>query len=328
MSLAFLCAAITILPWGASKVGTMNRRVLLTLAPLLLYFSIASAQTETQPFRAVGEKLDLSQVLDRAGELTSLKTVVVAQDGEIRAESGYRGNSTKTAYNIKSASKSIISALVGIAIDKGVLEGAGPEDLAASQERLADQPRPAHRGHHDREPALDAGGAGADLRPQLWALGVKPELGPLGPGTALRRRARRRMLYSTGSTHLLSAILTRQTGRSTLELARDWLRPLDHFSIAGWERDPQGIYLGGNQMAMSPQVTAGFRGTLSQRRQNQPTASNSFRPNGSRFPGRSAPIHASPATATAMAGSCARSAATTCVTPGATAGRCSMSSRN
>jgi hypothetical protein len=66
------------------------------------------------------------------------------------------------------------------------------------------------------------------------------------------------MLYSTGSTHLLSAILTRAAGRSTLELARDWLGPLEDFSIAGWERDPQGFYLGGNQMAMSPRSLLAF----------------------------------------------------------------------
>ena len=66
------------------------------------------------------------------------------------------------------------------------------------------------------------------------------------------------MLYSTGSTHLLSAILTRASGRSTLELARDWLGPLDGFAIGGWERDPQGIYLGGNQMAMSPRSLLAF----------------------------------------------------------------------
>ncbi|KVK49293.1 hypothetical protein L907_19325 [Agrobacterium sp. C13] len=66
------------------------------------------------------------------------------------------------------------------------------------------------------------------------------------------------MLYSTGSTHLLSAILTKASGRSTLSLARDWLRPLEGFSIGGWERDPQGIYLGGNQMAMTARSLLAF----------------------------------------------------------------------
>ena len=67
-----------------------------------------------------------------------------------------------------------------------------------------------------------------------------------------------RMLYSTGSTHLLSAILTRVSGRPTLDLARDWLGRLPGFAIAGWERDPQGIYFGGNQMVMAPRSLLAF----------------------------------------------------------------------
>lgn len=67
-----------------------------------------------------------------------------------------------------------------------------------------------------------------------------------------------RMLYSTGSTHLLSAVLTRASGRSTLDLARDWLgAPLD-IVIPAWERDPQGIYLGGNNMLLSPNALLRF----------------------------------------------------------------------
>lgn len=66
------------------------------------------------------------------------------------------------------------------------------------------------------------------------------------------------MIYSTGSTHLLSAILSAQTQRSTLQLAREWLGPLEEFAITAWERDPQGIYMGGNQMAMSPRSLLTF----------------------------------------------------------------------
>ncbi len=66
------------------------------------------------------------------------------------------------------------------------------------------------------------------------------------------------MLYSTGSTHLLSAILTRQSGRSTRALAGEWLGALKTFKIGSWERDPQGIYLGGNQMAMSTRSLLAF----------------------------------------------------------------------
>ena len=68
------------------------------------------------------------------------------------------------------------------------------------------------------------------------------------------------MLYSTGSTHVLGAALTQATGRSLLDLARDWLgRPLE-IQIPPWTRDPQGFYMGGNEMALSPRALARFAG--------------------------------------------------------------------
>jgi CubicO group peptidase (beta-lactamase class C family) len=66
------------------------------------------------------------------------------------------------------------------------------------------------------------------------------------------------MLYSTGNSHLLSAILTRNAGRTTLELAQDWIgRPLA-IKIGPWQRDPQGIYFGGNNMLLSPHALLRF----------------------------------------------------------------------
>jgi CubicO group peptidase (beta-lactamase class C family) len=60
-----------------------------------------------------------------------------------------------------------------------------------------------------------------------------------------------RMLYSTGSTHLLSAILMRETGTDTQALANEWLAPAG-VRVSNWTRDPQGIPLGGNETAMTP----------------------------------------------------------------------------
>jgi CubicO group peptidase (beta-lactamase class C family) len=65
----------------------------------------------------------LSQVFDSAMEHSQLRTVIIAQRGVIQAERGYRGRSAPAPTNIRSASKSIISALVGIAIDKRILKG-------------------------------------------------------------------------------------------------------------------------------------------------------------------------------------------------------------
>lgn len=50
----------------------------------------------------------------------------------------------------------------------------------------------------------------------------------------------------------------RVSGTPTLQLAREWLGPQPGFAIADWERDPQGIHLGGNQMAMTPRSLLAF----------------------------------------------------------------------
>ncbi len=200
----------------------------------------------------------LAPILDRAGELPALRTVVVARDGEVLAERGYRGHSPGAPTNIKSASKSVISALVGIAIDRGVLEG--PDQKIAPLLK-ADLPRDGDPRLHDITighllsmqsglERMSGANYGRWVSSRNWvrtALAA-PFVGEPGGG----------MLYSTGSTHLLSAILTRATGRSTRALADAWLGGLDGFAIGGWDRDPQGVYLGGNQMAMSARSLMAF----------------------------------------------------------------------
>jgi Beta-lactamase class C and other penicillin binding proteins len=201
---------------------------------------------------------DFDAILDEAARLEALEVVIVARDGDIVAERGYGDHSPDDPTNIKSASKTVVSALVGMAIDKGVLEGVAqkvaallPDDLPENADpRLAD----INVGHLLSMQAGLAPTSGPNYGRWVvssnWVRSALAQPFETDPGG--------RMLYSTGSTHLLSAILTREGGESSLALARDWFAPVDDFAIAGWERDPQGIYLGGNQMAMSPRSLLAF----------------------------------------------------------------------
>jgi CubicO group peptidase (beta-lactamase class C family) len=66
------------------------------------------------------------------------------------------------------------------------------------------------------------------------------------------------MEYSTGSSHLLSAVLTLAAKRSTYDFAQEVLgRPLG-WTLARWPRDPQGIYFGGNDMLLTPRQMRAF----------------------------------------------------------------------
>jgi CubicO group peptidase (beta-lactamase class C family) len=91
---------------------------------------------------------------------------------------------------------------------------------------------------------------GAWVVSQNWVRHVlnRPLLNP--PGSTME--------YSTGSTHLLSAILTKATGKSTWQFAQETIAKPLGFQLAQWPRDPQGIYFGGNDMLMTPRQMLAF----------------------------------------------------------------------
>jgi CubicO group peptidase (beta-lactamase class C family) len=227
---------------------------------MLLRFHLAALIFLATSVVAYGDEriTTLTAILDRAEALAPLETVVIAHRGAIVAERGYRGHSTSAPANIMSASKSVISALVGIAIDRQLLEGPDQRIAPLLANNLPPGPDPRLNeitiGHLLSMQAGLGSTSGARygswVNSRNWVRSALAQPFEDEPGG--------RMIYSTGSTHLLSAILTRQTGRSTLALARDWLGPLEGFRIAAWERDPQGIYVGGNLMAMSPRSLLAF----------------------------------------------------------------------
>lgn len=232
----------------------ITRRSLIAATPFLLPASKAFSQQLPVP----QPPSTLSTVLDRAAGLEPLKVVLAYRNGETLAERAFNGNSLNASTNIKSASKSIISCLVGIAIDRKLLEGA---DQKIAPILRADLPR-------NPDPRINDITIGNLLSMQS---GLSRMSGPnYGRWVASSNWVRfalsepldgepgGSMLYSTASTHLLSAILTRVGKKSTLALARDWLAPVDGFRIGAWERDPQGIYLGGNQMAMTARSLLAF----------------------------------------------------------------------
>ncbi|MEM9231199.1 MAG: serine hydrolase [Pseudomonadota bacterium] len=191
-------------------------------------------------------------------DLPNLRSIVVAGPSGILDQQGFNGFSPERPTNIKSASKSVISALVGIAIDRGFLGSPDQPMAPILMDRIpADPDDRLSRVTIGHLMSMQAGlerqsGAnyGRWVSSPNWVRHALAAPFVTEPGT--------RMLYSTASTHLLSAILTRVTGRSTLDLARDWLGAVPEFRITGWDQDPQGIYLGGNQMAMSTRSLAAF----------------------------------------------------------------------
>ncbi|MDF3606180.1 serine hydrolase [Paracoccus sp. DMF-8] len=228
-----------------------SRRLILA-APAILIASRVRGQDAVPGQAAV--------ILDDAAHLSQLRAIAIWSGGQELAARGYGRWTPDRPTNIKSASKSVISALAGIAIARGLFSGADQPVATILRGDLPDDPDPrlarvtignllSMQTGMERKSGANYGqwvNSANWVRSALAA----PFVGdPGGP-----------MLYSTASTHLVSAALTRASGRTTLDLARDWLR-IPGFQIAGWERDPQGIYLGGNEMAMSTRALMAFGAT-------------------------------------------------------------------
>ncbi|MCQ0970096.1 serine hydrolase [Paracoccus sp. TK19116] len=203
----------------------------------------------------------LPQTLQSAASLDQLRAIAIWRDGAEIAAQGYGRWTPDQPTNIKSASKSIISALAGIAIERGHLQGPDQPIAPILRDDLPANPDPrlaqitlgnllSMQAGLERQSGANYG---AWVSSRNWVRAALAAPFTQDPGGSMQ--------YSTASSHLVSALLTRTTGRSTLDLARDWLGGIPNFRITGWERDPQGIYLGGNQMAMSTRSLLAFGAT-------------------------------------------------------------------
>lgn len=190
--------------------------------------------------------------LDRAaGALPKLHSLLVSSRGTLVFERYYHGARADRPANVKSASKSVIAALVGIAIaDQRIASVREP--ITSYFPALARDPDRRKRAITVEDlltmrPGLESTSGrnyGRWVSSRDWVQFVLSRPMTADPGAS--------MDYSTGNTHLLSAILTRATGMSTRDYANRVLaRPLG-FTLPPWPTDPQGIYFGGNDMLMTP----------------------------------------------------------------------------
>jgi CubicO group peptidase (beta-lactamase class C family) len=230
-----------------------SRRTFLATA-LALAAGGAGAQERPLPRGGAGA---WARTADAARGQEQLHALVIARDGEVAFAEAFRGPGVERAVNVKSVSKTVVAALTGAAIDRGEIGvqttlgevipdlipgGADPrvagitvEDLMTLRAGLERTSGPAYGEW------VSSGNWVAD------ALGRPIVAEPGG-----------RMLYSTGSVHVLGVALARASGQSLLAQARGRLGEPLGIEIPAWTRDPQGFYLGGNEMALSPLAMVRF----------------------------------------------------------------------
>jgi len=219
----------------------------------------SSAPAPAVPFAP--KRIDAAQLaplVEQARLLPQLRSMIVAQDGRVLLERVFAGPSLDTPVNIKSAAKTVLAAVTGAAIDRGMVEGLDQPlgDLLGRRIPASADPR-VRRITVEQLLSMSAGleptsgrnyGRWVSSRDWLAFALTRPFVAEPGG----------RMLYSTGTSHILSAALTNVSGRSTLQLARDWIGDPLGIAVPPWPRDPQGVYFGGNDMLLSPRALLRF----------------------------------------------------------------------
>jgi CubicO group peptidase (beta-lactamase class C family) len=189
----------------------------------------------------------LDSAFARARDLPRIRSLIVQWKGEVVRERYFGGATAASRMNIKSASKGVISALVGIAIQRGHIKSVDQTiaELLPAETRALDSTKRAITvgdllSMRAGLQSTSFDGYGAWVTSRNWVSYALRQ-----PMTADRGGP---MVYSTGNTHLLSAIITRATKMNTYQFAQRYLaRPLG-IDLRPWQADPQGIYFGGNDM--------------------------------------------------------------------------------
>jgi CubicO group peptidase (beta-lactamase class C family) len=218
---------------------------MLRLAALFFLSLLGSAATaRSQPAALPADALRAA-----AAAMPRLHSLTVSRGGTLVFEYYAKGHGPSRPANVKSVSKSLVSTLVGIAIDRKIIESVRVP-ISVYFPELAKDSRKARITIGDlltMRSGLEStsfDGYGAWVRSRNWVGYVLDRPLVSDPGTTME--------YSTGNSHLLSAILTKATKTSTWAFLNDALGGPLRLTFSQWPRDPQGIYFGGNEMLLTP----------------------------------------------------------------------------
>lgn len=187
----------------------------------------------------------------RASQLGFVDALLVIRNGYLVAEKYYNGYNENSAHQIWSDTKSFISALIGIAVDKGLIE--------STDNKIMDY-------FHDYEyDGMDQRFFDITIKHLLtMRMGIDKEENNLIPivqsNDWIRETFRLPLLFNPGQkfsynsleTHLLSAILTKVSGKSAREFAVENLTGPMGIEIVQWNHDPLGYNTGGYDIYMKP----------------------------------------------------------------------------
>ena len=202
----------------------------------------ATSQKALQPMHHES----VSDLLTRIDlDFPQIRAILIHQDDQLLVEKYFHEDHQDTLYPLYSMTKSVVSMLVGIALQEGYLEdlqqpvsGFFPEYLTEKSDAQLDQVTLEHA--LTMTSGFDLTGIG-DSR-NFIQLAMELPLRDV-PGTHFN--------YNDLDPHLLSGVLSKTTGMNALDFANAHLFGPLGIEHAEWTADPQGVSIGCSELSLT-----------------------------------------------------------------------------
>ncbi len=198
------------------------------------------------------DSLELENIFNSADEISTVRSLLIQQNGELIEARGFNGRSLNRPFNIKSASKSVIGLLTGIAIEKGFIPSIEEPINTYFPEYFEENPDSLKQGITIKNLLTMKTGLRSTSSRNYGAWVISDNWIEYALDQDFVTDIDDQMVYSTGTSHLLSVIITKASGMSTKAFAKKYLFDPMNITVGGWDKDPQGYYMGGNNVALKP----------------------------------------------------------------------------
>jgi CubicO group peptidase (beta-lactamase class C family) len=193
----------------------------------------------------------LADAVASADRLDIVHSLLVIKNGDLVLEEYFNGYQDYDYFNMTSATKSVTSTLVGIAIDKGYIQSLDQRIMDFFQDyALPGMDSMWYEVTIEHLLTMTAGIPG-DNSPAVINIDDWDLVGAIFDLPFINYPGER-FVYSTVQTHLLSAILTRASGMNTLRFANKHLFGPLGILVDYWDKDNTGYYYGGTALFCKP----------------------------------------------------------------------------
>ena len=188
-----------------------------------------------------------------------LHNLLLIRRGQLILDASLYPYSPEGLHDVASVTKSITSALVGIAIDKGLIESVSQPVVSLLPAAVRGKPDAQRQAMTVESLLTMTSGLDCGLEPgerELAAMRRTADWAAFALNLPMRAAPGTRYAYCSCNNHLLSAILSERTGGSALAFARTHLFDPLGISTASWPADGHGRSHGWGDLHLLPKDLA------------------------------------------------------------------------